>query len=258
MQYIKYEQQDTIGIVTIDRQEALNALNVHVLQQLKETFSTINTDQVRCVILSGAGNKAFVAGADIAEMSNMSKKDAEAYARIGHDVFRFIEVFPVPVIAAVNGFALGGGCELCLSCDLRLAADNAVFGLPETSLGITPGFGGTQRLPRIIGTAKAKELLYTAKRLKAEEALACGLVNAVYPHAELMAQAVDIAQKIAANAPIAVRAAKKSVDDGLTVDIDSALLIETKLFASCFGSMDQVNAIRAFLEKRPHDPFLNK
>lgn len=258
MQYIKHENQDNIAIITIDRQEALNAINVQVLGELHEAFTAIDTAQVRCVILSGAGSKAFVAGADIAEMSNMSEEEAVSYAQKGHEVFCMIENFSIPVIAAVNGYALGGGCELCLACDLRLAGENAVFGQPEAGLGITPGFGGTQRLPRIIGAAKAKELLYTGNRLNAKEALACGLVNAVYPPAELMEQAVKLAKKIASNAPIAVRAAKKSVNQGMAADMDTALAIETKLFSACFASQDQKSAMRAFVEKRPIDPFLNK
>jgi enoyl-CoA hydratase len=258
VQYIKLEHQDNISIVVIDRQEALNALNTQVLAELREAFSAIDTSEVRCVVISGAGSKAFVAGADIAEMSNMPEEEARTYAQTGHEVFLTIENFPVPVIAAVNGYALGGGCELSLACDLRLASDNAMFGQPETGLGITPGFGGTQRLPRIIGVTKAKELLYAGKRINAQEALACSLVNAVYPSDQLMGEAVKLAKKIAANAPVAVRAAKKAINDGLAVDMNEALAIETKLFAACFASQDQKNAMRAFVEKRPLDPFVNK
>ena len=257
MQFIKIENRDSIAIITIDRQEALNALNSQVLQELKDTFANININEVRCVIVTGAG-KAFVAGADIAEMCNMSVQEAAAYSVKGNEVFSFIENFPVPVIAAVNGYALGGGSELSLACDLRLAGDNAVFGQPEVGLGITAGFGATQRLPRIIGAAKARELLYTAGRIKADEALACGLVNAVYPPDQLMEQAIKLAKKIASNAPIAVRATKKAINDGLALDIDAALEIEKGLFASCFASQDQKNAMQAFLEKRPIDAFLNK
>ena len=258
MEYIKSEYQDNIAILTIERPEALNALNKDVLRQLNEALIAIDTGQIRCLILTGSGTKAFVAGADITEMRTMSIEEAESYGRTGNNVFSFIENFPVPVIAAVNGFALGGGCELALACDLRLASDNAVFGQPEVGLGITAGFGGTQRMPRIIGIAKAKELLYTGNRIKAEEALTLGLANAVYPQDQLMEEALKLAKKIAGNAPIAVRATKKAIHDGLATGINEALEIETKLFAACFSTQDQTNAMKAFLEKRPAEPFVNK
>ena len=258
MQYVKYEQRGFTGIVTIDRQPALNALNVEVLGELDEVFDAIPLADTRCVILTGAGAKSFVAGADIGEMSAMSKEQGEAFGLKGNAVFRKIETFPVPVIAAVNGFALGGGCELAMSCDIRIAAENAVFAQPEVSLGITAGFGGTQRLPRIIGVGKAKELLYTTFKVKADEALRLGLVNAVYPAESLMDECVKLADKIASNAPIAVRATKKAVNDGLQVDMDAAIKIEAALFGSCFESGDQRNAMTAFTEKRKPEPFANK
>ena len=176
----------------------------------------------------------------------------------GNDVFRKLETLPIPTIAAVNGFALGGGCELSMSCDIRLCADTAVFGQPEAGLGITPGFGGTQRLARLVGMGMAKQLIYTAKNIKADEALRIGLVNAVYPLEELMPAAEKMAETIAKNAPIAVRACKKAINDGMQVDIDRAVAIEEGLFGSCFETADQKEGMGAFLEKRKHEPYQNK
>ncbi len=258
MEFVKYEQKGFVGIVTIDRPKALNALNSQVLGELEATFDAIDLENTRAVILTGAGEKSFVAGADIGEMSELSKAEGEAFGKKGNDVFRKIEAFPLPVIAAVNGFALGGGCELSMSCDIRLASENAVFAQPEVSLGITAGFGGTQRLARIIGLGKAKELLYTTNKIKAPQALELGLVNAVYPQEALMEEALKLAEKISLNAPIAVRATKKAINDGMQVGIDEAIVIEEKLFGSCFESQDQRNAMKAFVEKRKPDPFVNK
>jgi len=258
MQYIKLECRDKVAIVTIDRPEALNAINSQVLAELEETFTNMDSNEIRCVIITGAGSKAFVAGADIAEMSEMNPDQARAYAARGLTVFDLIENFPAPVIAAVNGYALGGGCELTLACDLRLAAENAVFGQPEVSLGVCAGFGATQRLSRLIGIAKAKELLFTGGRIKAQKALECGLVNCVYAAEELMEQALKLANKIAANAPVAVRATKQAINEGVFTDIDTAYNIETELFAACFATMDQKNAMRAFVQKRLAEPFMNK
>jgi enoyl-CoA hydratase len=258
MKYIKYEQKDYIGIITIDREKALNALNSDVLTELESVVDGISADDTRCVIITGAGQKSFVAGADIAQMCNETRAQAQAFSENGNNVFRKIEKLPMPVIAAVNGFALGGGCELSLSCDIRLASENALFGQPEAGLGITAGFGGTQRLARTIGVGKAKELLYTCSKVKADEALRLGLVNAVYPIDQLMDECMKLAGKIARNAPIAVRATKKAINLGLQTDIDSAIQIEAELHASCFESQDQKNAMTAFLEKRKHDPFMNK
>ena len=191
-------------------------------------------------------------------MSTLTKAEGEAFGKKGNDVFRKIETLPIPVIAAVNGFALGGGCELSLSCDIRLAAENAVFGQPETGLGITPGFGGTQRLARTINVGKAKEMIYAGTKVKAPEALSLGLVSAVYPAEELMPAAMKLAERISANAPIAVRACKKAINDGLQVNMDEAIVIEEKLFGSCFETEDQKNGMTAFVEKRKPEPFVNK
>ena len=258
MEMIKFEQRDHVGIVTIDRPKALNALNSQGLDELNEVFDSIDLNTVRAVVLTGSGEKSFVAGADIGEMSNLSVEEGEAFGKKGNDVFRKIELFPIPVIAAVNGFALGGGCELSMSCDIRICSDNAVFGQPEVGLGITPGFGGTQRLARLIGPGKAKEMIYSAKNIKADEAYRVGLVNNVYPQAELMDEALKLAGKIASNAPIAVRACKEAINEGLQVDMDKAIVVEEKLFGKCFKTEDQIEGMKAFLEKRKVEGFKNK
>ena len=258
MNYIQYEQKDAIAVLTISREKALNALNSEVLGELDAAIDAIDLDTVRCLIITGAGQKSFVAGADIGEMSTLTKEEGEAFGKKGNDVFRKIETLPIPVIAAVNGFALGGGCELSMSCDIRLASENAVFGQPETGLGITPGFGGTQRLARIIPVGKAKEMLYAGTKVKAAEALSLGLVDAVYPSGELLPAAEELAGKIERNAPIAVRASKKAVNEGLQVSIDEGVAIEEKLFGSCFESEDQRNGMAAFLNKEKAPAFQNK
>lgn len=258
MEFVTYEQDGFVGIVTINRPKALNALNSTVLKEIEATFDAIDLDVTRAVILTGAGEKSFVAGADIGEMSTLTVEEGEAFGKVGNDVFRKIETFPIPVIAAVNGFALGGGCEISMSCDIRLCSDNAIFGQPEVGLGITPGFGGTQRLARLVGAGKAKEMIYTAFNIKADEALRIGLVNAVYPQAELMDAAKKMAAKIAKNAPIAVRACKKAINEGLDVDMDQAIVIEEKAFGSCFETEDQKAGMEAFLNKTKVEGFKNK
>ena len=258
MEFITYEVEGQIGIITINRPKALNALNSAVLDELDKTLDAVDQEAIRCLILTGAGEKSFVAGADIGEMSTLTKAEGEAFGKKGNDVFRKLETFPIPVIAAVNGFALGGGCEISMSCDIRICSENAVFGQPEVGLGITPGFGGTQRLARLVGPGMAKQLIYTAKNIKADEALRIGLVNAVYPLDELMAAAEKLAETIAKNAPIAVRACKKAINDGLEVKMDDAIVIEEKLFGSCFKTADQIEGMSAFLEKRKHEPYQNK
>ena len=234
MEFVLYEAKGQVGIITINREKALNALNSTVLEELDKTLDSVDLGEIRCLILTGAGEKSFVAGADIGEMSTLTKAEGEAFGKKGNDVFRKLETFPIPVIAAVNGFALGGGCEISMSCDIRICSDNAVFGQPEVGLGITPGFGGTQRLARIVGPGMAKQMIYTARNIKADEALRIGLVNAVYPQEELMAAAEKMASGIAKNAPIAVRNCKKAINDGLEVGMDEALVIEEKLFGDCF------------------------
>lgn len=258
MEFIVYEQKGAVGVITINREKALNALNSTVLEELDKTLDAVNLDEVRCLILTGAGQKSFVAGADIGEMSSLTKAEGEAFGKKGNDVFRKLEVFPVPVIAAVNGFALGGGCEIAMSCDIRICSDNAVFGQPEVGLGITPGFGGTQRLARLVGAGMAKQMIYTARNIKADEAFRIGLVNAVYTQEELMPAAEKMAAGIAKNAPIAVRNCKKAINDGLDATMDEAIVIEEKLFGDCFESYDQKEGMAAFLEKRKVEQFLNK
>src|SRR5574344_2297304 len=228
MDYILYEVNGAVGTITINRPKALNALNSQVLDELNETLDAVDLDTVRCLVLTGAGDKSFVAGADIAEMSSLTKAEGEAFGKKGNDVFRKLETFPIPVIAAVNGFALGGGCEIAMSCDIRICSDNALFGQPEVGLGITPGFGGTQSLARLVGAGMAKQMIYSARNIKADEAFRIGLVNAVYTQEELLPAAEKMAAGIAKNAPIAGRNCKKAINDGLDADMDEAIVIEEK------------------------------
>ncbi|MQM73368.1 MAG: enoyl-CoA hydratase [Eubacteriaceae bacterium] len=258
MSFVTYEAKDLIGIVTINREKALNALNTQVLNDLEEVIDAVDYDTIRCLIITGAGKKSFVAGADIGEMAEDTKAEGKEFCEHGNRVFRKIETLPIPVIAAVNGFALGGGCELSMACDIRIAADNAIFGQPEVGLGITPGFGGTQRLMRRIPVGKAKEMIYASINIKAEEALKWGLVNAVYPQDELMPAAEKLANRIAVQAPIAVRAAKAAMNEGIDVPMDDAIQVEVKHFSDCFETADQKEGMKAFMEKRKHEPFQNK
>ena len=254
MSFVNVDLQGAVAVLTIDRPKALNALNPEVLADLKAAFEGLDQNTVRCVVLTGAGDKSFVAGADIGSMSTMTRAEGEAFGKLGNDIFLMIENFPLPVIAAVNGFALGGGCELAMSCDIRICSDNAMFGQPEVGLGITPGFGGTQRLPRLVGMGMAKQLLYTARNIDAAEALRIGLVNAVIPQAELLDAALKMAGQIAKNAPIAVRACKKAVNEGMQVSIDKAVVIEEKLFGGCFETHDQVEGMACFLSREKPKP----
>ena len=260
MEFVLYEQKGAVGVITISREKALNALNSTVLEELDKTLDAVNLDEVRALILTGAGEKSFVAGADIGEMSSLTKAEGEAFGKKGNDVFRKLETFPIPVIAAINGFALGGGCEIAMSCDIRICSENAVFGQPEVGLGITPGFGGTQRLARLVGAGMAKQMIYTARNIKADEAFRIGLVNAVYPAEELMPAAEKMAADIAKNAPIAVRNCKKAINEGLDVDMDAAIVIEEKLFGDCFETEDQKYGMAFFLDKNKEkvkEPFKN-
>ena len=247
--FVKYDEEDEIGIITISRPKALNALNSQVLDELSETLDFIDISHINALIITGEGQKAFVAGADISEMSTLSKKEAEAFSIKGNNVFRKIETFEVPVIAAVNGFALGGGCEISLSCDIRICSDNAIFGQPEVGLGITPGFGGTQRLARTIGIGMAKQMIYTGQNIKAEEALRIGLVNAVYPQQELLNEAKKLASTIGKNSKNAVSLSKKAINQGIQVDIESGIKIEEELFGECFENRDQKERMKNFLER---------
>ena len=244
MSFVKAQQEGQILILTLDRPEALNALNAQVLDDLSAALDAVDVNAVRCLIFTGAGDRAFAAGADIAAMANMEPDEAAAFSRRGNDLFRRIETYPLPTIAAVNGYALGGGCELSMACDMRLCSENAVFGQPEVTLGITPGFGGTQRLMRLVGMGRAKELIFSARTVKAPEALSMGLVNAVYPQSELLPAARKLAERISRNAPIAVRACKAAMNEGIDLDMDQAV--------------DQKRGMNAFLNKQKNVEFQNK
>lgn len=245
------KKEDNLAILYINRPSALNALNQDTLQEIRLAISDVaEDDSVNGLIITGAGNKAFVAGADIAYMQNFSAQEGRAFAAYGENTFRMIELMEKPVIAAVNGFALGGGCELAMACDIRLASETALFGQPEVGLGIMPGFGGTQRLPRLIGEGRAKELIYTGDSIKAADAYRLGLINHIYPQKELMAEAKKLLQKIASQGPLAVRYAKHAIGRGMQVDLDSAMIIESDIFGLCFSTVDQKEGMKAFLEKR--------
>ena len=254
MSYIQVEIQDQAALLTIDRPKALNALNSQVLDEMDAAISALDPDTVRCLVITGSGAKSFVAGADIGEMSSLTPGEGEAFGRKGNDLFRKIETLPIPVIAAVNGFALGGGNELAMACDIRICSDNAVFGQPEVGLGITPGFGGTQRLARLVGPGMAMQLILTARNIKADEALRIGLVNAVYPQEELLPAAMKLAKTIASNAPYAVRACKQAIRTGLDQPMDEAIATEEKLFGSCFATEDQKYGMAYFLDKSRDKP----
>lgn len=240
-----------IGLVTINRPKALNALNSTVLNELAIAFDELadNTD-VKVVILTGAGEKAFVAGADITEMKDMNTAQGKAFAEKGQGVFLKIQQFVKPVIAAVNGFALGGGCEIAMACDIRIASTKAKFGQPEVNLGIVPGFGGTQRMPRLIGSGMAKLLIYTGDMIDAQEALRVGLVQKVTVPEELIGEAKAIAGRIIAKSPVAVSMAKDAINRGVDMDITNAMQYEAYIFGTCFASEDQTEGMTAFVEKR--------
>ena len=250
-QTIRCEKQDGIAIVTIDRPEALNALNSTVITELEQVVAALESDRdVRCLILTGEG-RSFVAGADIGEQYPLDLDGGRRWGQRGSALMRRIEKLEFPTIAAVNGFALGGGCELALSCDIILASEKAKFGQPEVGLGITPGFSGTQRLPRRVGIGKAKELIFSGKMIKADEAKAIGLVNEVYAPEVLMDAALEMARSFTKNAPIAVKYAKACIDRGMQMDLDDGIALENEMFAMCSATADQKEGMTAFLEKRP-------
>lgn len=256
---LQFEMIGQVGLITINRPESLNAINSAVLSELDETLDTVDLNATRCLVITGAGEKAFIAGADVAEMCCFNESEARLFSETGNALFRKIEGFPIPTIAAINGYALGGGNELALSCDIRICSENAVFGQPEAGLGITPGFGGTQRLARVIGSiSKAKELLLTCRNIKAEEALQIGLVSCVFPQQELLAEALKIANRIASNAPIAVRNIKKAVNEGLDMPMAEAIQHEVGLFSNCFTTEDQKEGMQAFMQKRKDKAFKNR
>jgi enoyl-CoA hydratase len=245
------ENAGGIAVVTIQRPTALNALNLATLSELDAAFAALSSDKsIRVVIVTGSGAKAFVAGADITEMQAMSPAEARSFAKLGQRVFACLEQLPQPVIAAVNGFALGGGCELAMACDIRVAAENAKFGQPEVGLGITPGFGGTQRLPRLVGEGRAKELLFTADVIDAAEALRIGLVNKVVPVGQALEAATAMAKKIMTRSPVAVAYSKTAVREGQNASFDSAVAYEAEVFGLCFADAEQREGMTAFVEKR--------
>lgn len=245
-----FKKEGNIGILSINRPSALNALNSAVLDELNQAIDEINIDEeVHVLILTGEG-RAFVAGADIGEMKDMSPMEARIFAEKGISVFRKIELMEKPVIAAVNGFALGGGCELSMCCDIRIASEKAKFGQPEVGLGITPGFAGTQRLSRLVGVGRAKELIYTSDVIGAEEAYRIGLVNKVVAPDELINAAMEMANKILSKGQIAIRYSKTAINRGIETDIDTGMAIEKDLFGLCFATEDQKEGMAAFLEKR--------
>lgn len=248
---VSVEKQERICIVKINNPKALNALNSQVIEELNQAFDNIAADDdIDVVILTGEG-KAFVAGADISQMSTLNAEQGKEFAIAGAKVFRKIELLNKVVIAAVNGFALGGGCELSMACDIRIASSKAKFGQPEVGLGITPGFSGTQRLPRIVGLGIAKELIYTADIIDANEAHRIGLVNKVVEPEELMDKALEMAKKIASKGQIAVRNSKECINRGIETDIETGVYYEAALFGMCFATEDQKEGMKAFLEKRP-------
>lgn len=256
MSYIKVEKNQRIAELTLDRQENLNALNREVLHQLSEALLALSSDDQLCaLIVTGAGDKAFVAGADIAEMAEMDRNEAEMFARFGNRVMRQLDGFPVPVIAAVNGYALGGGFELALACDLRLASEKAVFAFPETGLGITPGFGGTQRLTRLAGSMTAFDLIMTGRRVMADEALKLGLIMEVVEPDRLLERARELAGLIAQKAPVAIREAKRSIRGGPDLTLMEGLTLEEVSFGRCFETLDQKKAMRAFLSREQPPEF---
>ncbi len=254
---IKYELNDGLAVVTINRPQAMNALNMDVLSELYDAFNAIENDEaVRAVIVTGEG-RAFVAGADIAQMNKLNALEGRQMMINGHQVMNKIEALSKPVIAAVNGFALGGGCELAMACDIRIASEKAKFGQPEVGLGIIPGFGGTQRLSRLVGRGMAKYLIFSAEIIGADEAYRIGLVEKLAAPEELMAEAEKIARSIMSKAPIAVSTAKSAINNGFDMDIKSASVFEIETFTAAFGSEDKTEGMTAFLEKRPAE-FKNK
>jgi enoyl-CoA hydratase len=260
MSILLVEKAEHVAVLTLNRPDKLNALNAELLEALSAALHDLGRDgagegrdgdAVRCAILTGAGDKAFAAGADIAAMSEMTTTQAKRFAELGHSIGARIEQAPFPFIAAVNGFALGGGCELALCCDFIYASDKAKLGQPEVNLGVIPGFGGTQRLARRVGPARARELCMTGDMVGADEALRIGLVNAVVPHADLLARVRDVAKKIASKGPLAIASVKRAVLRGADVPLPTANELEATTFAALFGTHDQREGMKAFLEKRP-------
>ncbi len=254
MDFIKVERgDDGVVVLTVDRQDKLNSLNPQVVEEIGQALLELQEDPPRVVIVTGAGERAFVAGADIAVMNEMSPIEAKRFAELGHAATALLDRSPVPTIAAINGFALGGGCEIALACDIRIAAENALLGFPEVTLGILPGLGGTQRLPRLLGPGIAKEMIFSGRRLKAEEARMINLVNRVVPEGEALNAARELAGEIASNGPVAVRHAKAAANKSQDVDLMSGLEYEADQFALLFATEDAREGMGAFVEKRKAD-----
>lgn len=250
-QNLLFEKTDGIGIITVNRPKVLNALNKETMMELKDVVGKIAIDpEVAVVIITGSGDKSFVAGADIGEMRNLSAMEARVWSKYSQTVFNEIENLPKPVVAAVNGYALGGGCELAMSCDIRIASEKARFGQPEVQLGVIAAFAGTQRLPRLVGKGRAKELLFTGDQITATEAYRIGLVNKVVAGEELMSAAKELAKKIMSRGPIAVSLSKAAVNEGMDMDLESAQAYEAEVFGLCFSTTDQTEGMSAFTEKR--------
>lgn len=250
--FLKIERNDGITVMKISAPKSLNALNSAILKEIDDFVGHLDAT-TRVLIITGDGEKSFVAGADISEMAHLDEPQGYEFGRLGAQVFRRIETLPIPVIAAVNGFALGGGCELAMSCDIRIASSKAKFGQPEVGLGIIPGFSGTYRLPKLIGQGYAKEMIYTGKVIRSDEALRIGLVNAVYEPEELMDKAMEMAQMMLKNAPVAISLAKQSINEGYDLDAEQAIGLENQLFGKCFATSDQKEGMDAFLNKRKAD-----
>ncbi len=252
LQNLLWQVEDGTGVLTVNRPRALNALDRHTIGELAQVLDAVALDRsVRALVLTGAGEKAFVAGADINELAQLSAVAGRDYGLFGQSVLDRIEQSPKPFIAAVNGFALGGGCELAMACHLRIASENAKLGQPEVKLGIIPGYGGTQRLARLVGKGRALQLVMTGEQITAQQALAIGLVNEVVPPADLLGEAEVLAKKIAANAPLAIRFALEAVNRGLEMPLAEGLFLEATLFSLCCTTEDMKEGTKAFLEKRP-------
>ena len=250
MQYLKVERDDDIVQVTISRQYKLNAMNLDVMDEFISLLDNLEKDSSRVIIITGEGPKAFSAGADIEYMSNIGPTEAEKYALRGHEVLNRIEKLEKPVIAAVNGYALGGGCELALSCDIRFASPNAQLGQPEVTLGICPGWGGTQRLLRIVGPARAKDLIFSGRKIMAEEALSMGLINKIFPSESLLSETKAYAKVLSKNSSFAIGISKMLVNRGTDANLDTGLKLEIYSWAVCFSTKEREERMRKFIEKK--------